>query len=224
MKYSDNEYILKTFYQQNGLSSKFGSDSTYLEKAFNDINKLWLDNFAQIKTVNYLMIAEAPLWGELRQYIYNPDTDNTQFFYRSDLGKILNKNKDIANKREFLKVCNKIGLLVVDISPFPLNPNDTEINYRKLSSDEYRQLVSWTIPTYFERKLELVATKKSSNIKIFFRYARVKNNFQDLIAKVLRDHKFIKNKNEIGDISQKGGGIDKKKLGKIINANIKRAV
>ncbi len=26
------------------------------------------------------MIAEAPLWGKDKSYIYNPETKNTQFF------------------------------------------------------------------------------------------------------------------------------------------------
>jgi hypothetical protein len=219
MNYSDNKNFLKTFYDQNGLSSKFDKDSIYLEKAFNEIYKIWLDNLNQIKTINYLMIAEAPLWGKIKKYIYNPEINNSQFFYRSDLGDILNKH--IANKTDFIKVCNEIGLLVVDISPFPLNPIDTAINYRSLTTTKYRQLVSLTIPTFFEKKIQAIAQKKSTNIKTFFRYARVKNNFEDLISKVLIDNKIIKTQNEIDDISQNGGGIDKTKLEQIIKVNKK---
>lgn len=217
MNYSDNKIFLKTFYDQSGISSKFNKDSIYLEKAFNDIYKIWIENLNQIKVVNYLMIAEAPLWGHLKKYIYNPNTNNSQFFYRNDLGDILKKH--ISDKKEFIKVCNEIGLLVVDISPFPLNPNDTAINYRTLTTTQYRQLVSLTIPTFFEKKIKAVAKKKSKNIKSFFRYARVKNNFEDLISKVLIDNKIIKTQNEIGDISQNGGGIDKTKFQQIIKAN-----
>ena len=219
MNYSDNKIFLKIFYEQNGISNKFDKDSIYLEKAFKDINKIWLDNLNQIKVVNYLMIAEAPLWGKVEKYIYNPEINNSQFFYRSDLGDILNKH--IADKKEFIKVCNEIGLLVVDISPFPLNPSDTVINYRSLTTTQYRQLVSLTIPTFFEKKIKAIAEKKSDNIKTFFRYARVKNNFEDLISKVLIDNKIIEIQNDIGDISQNGGGIDKTKLDKIINASKK---
>ncbi len=217
MNYSDNKNFLKTFYDQNGLSSKFDRDSNYLEKAFNEIHKIWLDNLCQIKTVNYLMIAEAPLWGKMKKYIYNPEINNSQFFYRSDLADILNRH--VADKREFIKVCNEIGLLIVDISPFPLNENDTALNYRSVTPMQYRKLVSLTIPTFFERKIKAIATKKSTNIKTFFRYARVKNNFEDLISKVLIDNNIIKMQNEIGDISQNGGGIDKAKFEKIIKGN-----
>lgn len=214
MNYSNNKKILKSFYDQNGLLSKFDKDSIYLEEAFNDIYRIWLNNFNQIESVNYLMLAEAPLWGKDKKYIYNPDTNNSQFFYRSDLGDILNKH--ITDKREFITVCNEIGLLVVDISPFPLNPNDTAINYRSLKTAQYQQLVNLTIPTFFEEKIKLVADKKSANIKTFFRYARVKNSFGSIVSRVLIDNKIIKTQNDIGDISKNGGGIDKSKLRQII--------
>ncbi len=214
MNYVENKIFLKTFYDQNGLSDKFAKDSIYLETAFSNIYKIWLNNLNQIKVVNYLMIAEAPLWGKAKKYIYNPEINNSQFFYRSDLGDILNRH--IPDKKEFIKVCNEIGLLVVDISPFPLNPYDTAINYRSLTTAQYRKLVSLTVPTFFEKKIKAIAEKKSANIKTFFRYARVKKNFEDLISKVLIDNKIIKTLNDIGDISQNGGGIDKAKLGQII--------
>ena len=220
MNYSGNANILKTFYKQAELVSKFDKESAYLKNAFNEIEHLWQTNFDQIITVNYLMIAEAPLWGDQKKYIYNPETNNSQFFYRSDLDDIL--GNPIKDKKDFIKVCNEIGLLIIDISPFPLN-TDTAINYsktthesRKLTKDEYRKLVISTIPTYFGEKIKVINEKKSASIKTFFRYARVKNTFQDLISKVLIDNDFIKHVNDIKDISQTGGGIDKVKLGQII--------
>jgi hypothetical protein len=216
INYTDNKKILKSFYDQNGLTANFEKDNKYLETAFKDITKIWLDNLNQIKTVKYLMIAEAPLWGQVKKYIYNSETNNSQFFYRSDLAEILNRN--IIDKADFIKVCNEIGLLVVDISPFPLNTKDTAINYRELSTNQYRQLVSQTIPTFFDLKIKAIKAKQSKSIKTFFRYARVKNNFQDLISKVLIDNNIIKSENEIGDISQNGGGVDKTKLRQILTS------
>lgn len=221
MKYSDNKKILQSFYDQNGLLSRLEKDSVYLEEAFNDIYRIWLDNFNQIESVNYLMLAEAPLWGKAKKYIYNQDINNSQFFYRSDLEEVL--NKPIADKKEFIQVCNEIGLLIVDISPFPLNSKDTKINYRKsengskkLNKNQYKQLVNLTVPTFFEKKIKLVADKRPANIKTFFRYARVKNSFESIVSRVLIDNKIIKTQNDIGDISKKGGGIDKTKLKQII--------
>jgi hypothetical protein len=79
-------------------------------------------------------------------------------------------------------------------------------------------LVSQTIPTFFDLKIKAIKAKQSKSIKTFFRYARVKNNFQDLISKVLIDNNIIKSENEIGDISQNGGGVDKTKLRQILTS------
>lgn len=214
MNFIDNKKILKAFYEKQGLSKSFDSDCLYLEKSFNEISKIWFDNLNQIEKVNFVMIAEAPLWGKVKKYIYNPEINNSQFFYRSDLGDILNKT--ISNKKSFIKECNDIGLIVIDISPFALNPTDTSINYREMTINQYRELVNLTIPFFFEQKIKAIKEKKSKNVKTFFRYARVKKNFQDLISNVLIDYGIIGSQNEIGDISQNGGGIDKSKLKQII--------
>lgn len=226
MNYKENIQIIESFYDSLGMANVFASDNIYLESAFNKIDELWTKNFEKIDKVNYLMLAEAPLWGRDKSYIYNPKTNNSQFFYRSDLEQILNIN--IPDKKEFINTCNKIGLLVVDISPFPLNTKDTKINYgknvdgsKKITKKEYRELVKRTIPTFFEKKMNLVSQKQSSNIKVFFRYTRVKNAFQDLISDILSENGLIKNQEDIGNISQKGGGIDRMKLKSIINAVLK---
>lgn len=217
MNYADNKEIINSFYETNELSYKFEKDNVYLEKAFNEIKIIWLNNLAKIKKVNYLMLAEAPLWGRDKKYIYNPDTNYSQFFHPNDLENIVNHK--ISDKSEFIKVCNNIGLLIVDISPFPLNEKDTCINYRNLTKNQYRELIRLTIPKYFEKKINAIGHKKSKDIKIFFRYKRVKNNFQDLISKVLINNKFINSLTDIEDISKKGGGIDRTKLSQIIKAN-----
>ncbi len=219
MEYSKNETILKDFYLKNGLTSRFDNDNLYLENAFNEINRIWTENLNEIEKVNFVLIAEAPLWGQTRKYIYNPEINNSQFFYRSDLSDIL--NIQIANKLEFLKILNKIGLVVVDISPFPLNPKNTAINYRDLSINQYRQLVSMTLPYFFKEKIKEISNKKSENCKVFFRYTRVKNIFEDLIIKTLVDHKMVTTIDELSDISQKGGGINKAMLGKILISELK---
>ena len=222
LKYNENKQIIESFYTNLGLTGEFKQDNNYLETAFNEINKIWVENFNEIDKVKYLMIAEAPLWGKKKKYIYNPKTLNSQFFYRSDLETIL--NIQIPNKKEFIKTCKNIGLLVIDISPFPLNNIDTKINYgknqngsKKLTEKEYIELVQQTIPTFFSKKIKLIEQKKSSDIKVFYRYTRVKDAFQEIISDYLIKVGFIKNKNEIGKVSQSGGGIDRMKLNKIIN-------
>ena len=203
MNYSRCKQILHDFYSENGVIDYFERDNLYLEKAFHEINEMWFRNLECIKEVKYLMIAEAPLWGKDKSYIYNPETKNTSFFYKSDLEYVL--NIQIADKQDFIKYCNKIGLLIIDISPFALNTEDTIINYRSISANQYLKLVKNTFPFYFEQKLRTVCKKKSDSIKVFFRYARVKKRFLPLISEALIDCHFIKSVNEISDISKRDG-------------------
>ena len=128
MEYNKNGQILREFYARHDLTDCFERDNAYLESAFDEINRIWFDNLCKIDEVNYLMIAEAPLWGKSKSYIYNPATPFTQFFQKSDLEYVLNTK--IRDKAEFIDRCNQIGLLIIDISPFALNTEDTIINYR----------------------------------------------------------------------------------------------
>lgn len=163
MEYDKSREILRDFYAQNGILKYFERDNTYLETAFHEINEMWFRNLECIKEVKYLMIAEAPLWGKDKSYIYNPETKNTSFFYKSDLEYVL--NIQIADKQDFINCCNEIGLLIIDISPFALNTEDTIINYRSISANQYLKLVKNTFPFYFEQKLKSVSNKKSDSIK-----------------------------------------------------------
>ena len=131
MGYKANKDILRKFYDKYRIGNYFSTDNLYLENAYKEIERLWLDNLALTKTVNFLMIAEAPLWGIDKNYIYNPDTPNSQFFYKQDIGDILGIT--INSKQEFLTICNELGLIVIDISPFAFNTIDTHINYRRQS-------------------------------------------------------------------------------------------
>lgn len=223
MDYRKNKEVLRNFYTQNDIINHFEKDNEYLEKAFNEITDIWFSNLEQIEEVQYLMIAEAPLWGQGKSYIYNPETKFTQFFYKSDLENVL--NVEIQDKVDFIKQCNEIGLLIIDISPFALNLTDTIINYLNkslknpygMTEVNYRQLIQDTIPIFFEEKIKAVKLKKADEIKVFFRYARVKIRFQDLISSVFIKHNFIDFESEISEISKQGGGVDRVKFDKIIN-------
>lgn len=216
MNYKKSKEVLRNFYTQNNIINHFEKDNEYLEQAFNEITDIWFSNLDQIEKVKYLMIAEAPLWGQAKSYIYNSETKFTQFFFKSDLEYIL--NAIIDDKTDFIKQCNEIGLLIIDLSPFALNPTDTTINYRTINQSQYVNLIKYTIPTFFEEKIKAISSKKSENIKVFFRYARVKNAFQNIIADTLIDYNLISSQNDILEISNQAGGIDRTKFEEIISS------
>lgn len=222
MDYSRCKQILHDFYSENGIIDHFERDNLYLEKAFHEINEMWFRNLECIKEVKYLMIAEAPLWGKDKSYIYNPETKNTQFFQRKDLERVIGIN--VYNKLDFLNYCNKMGLLIIDISPFAFNTEDTIINYRNKTSNnpygltkyQYRGLIEQTLTTFFDIKIQQISLKKSTSIKIFYRYRRVMIQFNDLIYNSFVKYDFAINENELSDISKRGGGIDGFKFRQII--------
>lgn len=215
LDYREIEEIIKSSYQDYGFGKDFKHDILYLQTSFDEIKNLWLKNLNNIEIINYIMIAEAPLWGNEKKYIYNSATNFSQFFYKSDLEEVLRIS--INDKAEFIKICNSIGLLIIDISPFPLNEKDTRLNYRSLGKSKYKKIIESTLQYYFNKKIEIIKPKLSADAKVFFRYKRVKQNFENKIGKTLLENKIINSLEQIGDISQIGGGINKPKLKEIIS-------
>lgn len=117
-----------------------------------------------------------------------------------------------------------MGLLIIDISPFAFNTEDTIINYRNKTSNnpygltkyQYRGLIEQTLTTFFDIKIQAISLKKSTSIKIFYRYRRVMIQFNDLIYNSFVKYDFAINENELSDISKRGGGIDGFKFRQII--------
>ena len=126
-------------------------------------------------------------------------------------------NKTIHNKGDFLEELIAIGFIIIDISPFALNAKSTVINYRTISKTDYKRLLIETFPIYFSERLELMKTKTSNSVKYFYRYSRVRKAFNELISKIILENKLVRSQNEIFDISQDGGGINKIVLNEIIN-------
>jgi len=168
------------------------------------------------------MIGEAPLWGDDKSYIYNPATPMSQFFYKSDLEYVL--NIQINDKQGFIDQCNEIGLLIIDISPFALNLDDTRINYQRktrenpngLASRQYLSLLAPTIPLFLEEKIKVIRPKCPGSINVFYRYSRVKKHLNAQIADVLTRHNLINHSTDISDICKQGGGIDRIKFKQIV--------
>lgn len=152
--YREIEDVIKSFYKDNGYGKDLKNDLVYLQSSFDEIKTLWLRNLDKIEKVNYIMIAEAPLWGGKKKYIYNPSTSLSQFFFKSDLEEVL--RIAIEDKTDFIKICNSIGLLIIDISPYPLNEKDTRINYRSIGKSNYKKIVDAIYHSILIRKYNLL--------------------------------------------------------------------
>lgn len=223
LSFEKNKHSLENIYTSYGLILSV-DETNYLKTAFDEILKTWLEQVNKVKNIRAILIAEAPLWKSdgSNSYFYNPNSKFTQFFYKSDLEFLLeNLHHDkivITDKADFINRCNEIGIVLLDVSPFPFNANDTQLNYGKtikqkslkISSKLYKQLIENTIESYFLPKLQYIAPKFTSNTcTILYRYKRVENQFHTL----LKEH-LLKCFNDIivYNISQQGGGISRNQL------------
>ena len=97
-----------------GVDSKnFQKDFEYLWDAFCHTEDLWSKNMQQISKVKYILIAEAPLYGEKRSYIYNHQSSGATFLGISTVRKILgllDQQITINNKPEMLSNMREMGV------------------------------------------------------------------------------------------------------------------
>ncbi|MDD3793442.1 MAG: hypothetical protein PHI37_01400 [Candidatus Gracilibacteria bacterium] len=153
----------------------------YLEDAFNCIEKLWWRNFDKIKKpIKYIMISEAPLYGEKFQYFYNTKTIFKSFFRFTDIVDVFDKKEkkgdNIIKDKEFvIETLNENGFVILDLFPFAFNKNDTgEINYNKISKINIKKLFELSYEIVLKEKLETILENGNKPI-FFFRYKRLKD-------------------------------------------------
>lgn len=227
LSFEKNIHSLDNIYNKYGLTLS-SNELKYLRTAFEEILKIWFNQINKINNVRAILIAEAPLWNNdgSNSYFYNPNSKFTQFFYKSDLEFVLEhlcqEKITIADKTDFIKKCNEIGLVLLDVSPFPLNGNDTQLNYGKtnkgkslkISSKLYKKLIEDTLESYFLPKLNHISPKCTSNTcTILYRYKRVENQFHPLLKEHLLQYFTDIN---VFTIGQQGGGINRNELLKAI--------
>jgi len=213
--------FLQNLYQKYGCSEYFNSDFKYLSESIAQIEHLWEDSINKLTNVKLIILAEAPMWGDKERFFYNPEVGHSQFFYYSDLSGI-NQNV-ISSKKELIREFNNLGIVIIDFSPFPFNPEKTKLSYKsdkkgiskKISDQDYKKILIETSNEHFIRKLQIVKRKSGkedmSKINFCFRYERVRKNTQSLILPIIKTAGFSTG-NEITSISMDGGGVDRNKL------------
>jgi hypothetical protein len=221
--YDNQDEIFKSLlplYRKLNIDNHFNKDIDYLKKAFEGMETLWFKNIKNIKKLNMILICEAPLWGENKQYFYNPETPHSQFIYCNDFNFKNNIEFNIKTKEDLINHCNELGMLIIDVSPFALN-NLTKINYGKLKSSDYKSIIINTLENYFFKKIDFLINKTdiqiNSKISIVYRYKRVQKALSNLIEHDIKNKFKLEKKYAFDCIVQSGGGIDKNKLEKLIN-------
>jgi hypothetical protein len=166
----------------------------YIKNAIESIDKLWdenLENFKKSKQkVKLVILGEAPMWGGMGSYIYNEKSEETNFFRLTHLGV----PTDESNKKlQLLTKLKEKGIIFLDVSPFPLNPNLTSLCYSNRNAitftnchnevtvskviDEkiYREIIKETFDIHFKPKLKWIyKINKCQSPRFVYRYSTVR--------------------------------------------------
>ncbi len=196
MNWSEIENDLSKIYEKYELLESFEKDNKYLKSSFEKIERMWLDNYNQIESINIIMISEAPLFGEKENYIYNKNTKPNSFFWFNDIEFLPNYEKPdtlpktIYDKKEMMiNQFIKSGLIIFDIFPFALNKKNTKINYQKMPKKLYNDLLDFTKESYLKPKLQLCLDKTHNNPHFVYRYKRLYSKTGNYLEKVLKEMK-----------------------------------
>lgn len=225
VRWPDVSKQLKAFYLNNFNLCYYNHDHPNLRKAFIEIELLWEEQFSRFDNIKYLMLSEAPLWGEKELYIYNvksPPRGN--FLPMSGIQEVT--GNQIRKKEVLIDELGKLGLIVLDVSPFALDSpkengtSKTKISYNDLKRKEYSELIEPTLRDFLNTKLGRIKGKGENQV-IFYRYKRIKDKLDSLIKMHLLENELITTKNEdIPYISKDGrnhrGAIDYSKFTTIL--------
>ena len=216
---------LKKIYQEQNVLHHFEEDESYLKNAFEVTEKLWDEQFNKIDKLKIIMISEAPLFGDIQRYIYNPNTPTSVFFHFKDLEAFLNDGQTIKRpkiiqeqKKIMFEYFQKNGFITLDIFPFALNPKHTKIHYRKMSKKLYHQLLKATAENYLMPKLKLCLVKSDEHTHYVYRYKRLFDKTENHFENVLNNISSKNTNYKIDTINGTNMSLDRNKLRKLLKA------
>ena len=213
---------LRELYHDWGIERYFDDDIKYFRQAFSFTSELWHTQYRLIENIKFVMIAEAPLYGDNKSYFYNPEADFTPFFWFNDIEAFLeegieqNYQTTVEKKQYVLEILKRKGFIIIDLFPFALNDNDTHINYQSLTNSKYLSLLEKSYTGYLKPTLQLIRDKSHSQIRFFYRYRRVKNRVDDFVSKKLMENRLIQQTDEIATIGGTNHPLNKNLLTEII--------
>jgi len=225
IKWQPISRALKDVYHEHNILEYFENDESYLKNAFKTTERLWQEQFNKTDTLNIIMISEAPLFGDIQRYIYNPDTPPSVFFYFKDLEVFLEEGQKIKRpkttqeqKNIMFEYFSNNGFISLDIFPFALNPHHTKIHYQNMSKKLYHHLLKITAENYLIPKLKLCLEKSTEHTHFVYRYKRLFDKTEHHFEEVLKQISEKEIKYKIDSINSKSMSLDKEKLKRLLSA------
>lgn len=216
VEWKDIEVSIIEFYKEIQLEVA-PTELKYLKNAFLFTEALWEKQFEKMDNIKYVMISEAPLFGDSKNYFYNLNTNFSSFFYFKNIEafNISYTKKEYNNKEFVLDILNKNGFLILDLFPLALNKSDTQINYNAVNHKQYQKLFQIVIQSYLHKKLTIIKKKCSNETVFVYRYKRLKEKLSGLLENELVKLNLIKKGDNL-DTLNNNMSLDKEKLRRII--------
>jgi len=214
-------------YKDENRENQFKVDLHYLSKAYFFTEKLWYKQFNLLpnQVPKVVMLSEAPLFGDDRSYFYNPDTAPTAFFWSKDAIAVVGEGfadcKKLEEKQFLINSVTDKGFLILDLFPYSLNKNHTNINYHDARKSLYLRIFQDSLEDHLRKKLDLI--EKCSIPPLFlFRYKRLKNRLHDAVAKELRSRNLLGEDAKIESVGGSNMSLDRQRLADAIKARVGR--
>ena len=196
--------VLEELFDRMGVVNTPASDFKYYKYSLARTEKVWTESFKKMKNIRFVLLGEAPLFGEKESYFYNPASGATSFFTYKDAevicGEIVGRNRLIKGVRERkLNLITKLidaGFLVLDVYPFCFTPPLTSISYRQIEKqNQLLWLFQKTYSTWLEPKLRMIHSI-SPSARFGFRYKNTHDNIGQAFDAELLQIGFVNNKTE----------------------------
>ena len=194
-------------------------EKQYLQHAYNKTTELWVEQLDRMSEVQFLLIGEAPQYGEQERYFYNPKSRLTWFFRHWVTPNISSATN--ADKTKLLEHLSDFGFLIVDLFPYAFNKQDTTINYQDhFKPSDFVNLFSHTYRWYLKPRLEAINIISGNRIGVALRYKRhmVLNR---KLGNALREVGFVIANNDIGCVASSNIPLDQSALENAIMKSIR---
>jgi len=208
--WGDLKITLSSIYKEFGVSDSFSKDEPNLKNAYLCTEALWKKQYKSIDRIYFVLIGEAPLFGDRQSYFYNEEFKLTPFFRHQIQPEV--KSVSSAEKSDLLRKLRENGFIILDLFPYALN-DKTAISYQKKfrSKKIYIKLFERTYDLYLKPKIELIKIKSAKNIKFSFRYKKHKV-LTDKMKFRLGENGFSESSIQVGCVGSSNMSIDTKKL------------
>jgi hypothetical protein len=194
MNWENLKTVLYEIYVQENIVKDYTEDEKYLKQAFTFTEQYWNEQADKIDSVRILIFSEAPLFGNEKAYIYNPNYGFTAFFHFNDLIVVFGEKMRTdfpairEKKKYFISMLNEAGILILDIFPFAFNPKITgNVSYQSISARLYFELFERTAAYYLLPKLFAIRSKITENTVFAVRYKKLLTKIGPLIDSALSE-------------------------------------